>query len=119
MRGPSRSGDQTSAQEVALAKALKPRKKFRSGSSGLSLAEKASAAKVGVHKGKESLPGVSGVGMTSKALDLFGSTSSASEDETIGPTPTLNKTSSEFSPKNFLKVFCPSRERCVDTELVF
>jgi hypothetical protein len=115
MRGPSRG----IRPPPALAKALKPRKKFRSGSSGLSLAEKASAAKVGVHKGKESLPGVSGVGMTSKALDLFGSTSSASEDETIGPTPTLNKTSSEFSPKNFLKVFCPSRERCVDTELVF
>jgi hypothetical protein len=40
------SGDQTSAQKLALAKALKPSRKFSLGSSGLSLSKKATTAKV-------------------------------------------------------------------------
>jgi hypothetical protein len=72
-----------------LAKALKPSKKFSSGSSDLSLAEKASIAHVGIHSGKRSSPqtGVSGVGTRSKALDMFGSGSSASKDEAAAPVP--------------------------------
>jgi hypothetical protein len=85
----SHSGDQASAHKLALARALKPSKKFSSGSSGLSLAEKASAAHVWIRGGKKSLPrlGVSGAGMSSKALDLFGSGSSASKDEAAVPAP--------------------------------
>jgi hypothetical protein len=55
-KGSSHSGDQISAHELALAKALKPSKKFSLGSSGLSLTNKASAAKGGIHRGKTSLP---------------------------------------------------------------
>jgi hypothetical protein len=52
-RGSPRSWGHTSTQELALAKALKSRKKFSLGSSGLILAEKASATNVGIHGGKE------------------------------------------------------------------
>jgi hypothetical protein len=86
-KGLSRSGDQTSAQELALAKALKLSKKFSSGSSGFSLTEKASASKGGVHRGKTSLPhaNVGGAVTTPKALDLFGIASSTSEGEAAAP----------------------------------
>jgi hypothetical protein len=50
--GSSHSGDQTSAQELALAKALKLSKKFSLGRLGLSLTEKTFAAKGGIHGGK-------------------------------------------------------------------
>jgi hypothetical protein len=52
-RGSSSSGDPNSTGELALAKALKSSKKFSSWSSGLSLAEKASAANIGTHRGKK------------------------------------------------------------------
>jgi hypothetical protein len=70
-----------------LAKALKPRKKISLGSSRLSLAEKSSIAKGGVHGGKMSLPctNVGGAGTTPKALDLFGSASSTAKDEAVAP----------------------------------
>jgi hypothetical protein len=55
-RGSSSSGDPTSAQELALAKALKLRQKFSSGSSRLNLTEKASVANVGIHRGMKALP---------------------------------------------------------------
>jgi hypothetical protein len=73
-----------------LTRALKPSKKFSSGSSGLSLAKKASVANVRMHGGKKSLPwmSVSGAGTTSKVLDLFGYASSTSEDEAAAPAPT-------------------------------
>jgi hypothetical protein len=89
MKGSSRSGDQTSAQELALAKALKPSKKFSSWSLGLNLVEKAFPSKGGIHGGKISLPctSVTGVGTTPKELDLFGSSPSASEDEAAAPAP--------------------------------
>jgi hypothetical protein len=85
----SRSGDQASAQELALAKALKLKKKFSSGSSGLSLTEKASATHIGIREGKRSLPqtDVSGAGMSSKALDLFRSGSFAYKNEVVAPVP--------------------------------
>jgi hypothetical protein len=81
------SRDQSSTQELTLAMALKLSMVFSSGSSGLSHAEKASTAKVGIHRGKKLLPhkGMSGAGTTPKVLDLFGSTSSSSEDEAIAP----------------------------------
>jgi hypothetical protein len=85
----SHSGDQTSAQELALDKALKPSKKFSSGSLGLSLAEKASAAKGRLHEGETSLPRaiMGGTGTTPKVLDLFRSASSTSKDEATAPAP--------------------------------
>jgi hypothetical protein len=100
VKGSSCSGDQTSAQELALAKALKPSKKFSSGSSGLSLAEKASTAKGGIHMGKTSLPrtSVGSVGTTPKALDLFGSVSSASEDEAVAPVHVPRRKRPQKSP---------------------
>jgi hypothetical protein len=56
VKGSSCLGDQTSTQELALVKALKPSKKFILGSSGLSLAKKASTAKDGIHGGKRPCP---------------------------------------------------------------
>jgi hypothetical protein len=82
-RGLSRSRDQTSAQELALAKALKQSKKPISGSSGLNPAEKASTAKGGIREGKKPLPHTA-----PKALYLFGSASSSSKDEAAAPAPT-------------------------------
>jgi hypothetical protein len=55
VQGSSRSGDQISAQELALAKALKLRKKFSSGSLGHSLAGK-STTKGGIHGGGGGVP---------------------------------------------------------------
>jgi hypothetical protein len=103
-RGSSSSGDPTSTGELALAKALKSSKKFSSWSSGLSLAEKASAANIGTHRGKKLLPhtGVSDAGMTSKALDLFRSASSASKDEATAPAP-RQKCPRKFPPKTSRK----------------
>jgi hypothetical protein len=105
MKGSSRSGDQASTQELALAKAVKPSKKFSSGSSGLSLAEKASTTKGGIHGGKMSLPrtSVSGTGTTPKVLDVFGSASSASKDEADAPAPC--KASLEISSEDCLEIF--------------
>jgi hypothetical protein len=89
VRGLSCSGDETSTQELVLAKALKPSRKFSSGSSGFSPVEMASGTKVGVGREKTPLShtGVSGVGKALKALDLFGSASCAFEDETVVPMP--------------------------------
>jgi hypothetical protein len=62
----------TFAQELSLAKALKRSMKFAAKSSGLSAAEKASLA------------GVNAAGKKPKlALDLFGSDSSAFDDEAV------------------------------------
>jgi hypothetical protein len=93
-------GDQTSAQELALAKALKSSKKFNSGSLGLSLTEKASATKGGILKGKMSLPrtSVSEAGATLKVLDLFGYVSSTSEGEVAAPTPVPRRKRPQKSP---------------------
>jgi hypothetical protein len=121
-RESSHSGDQTSTQELALAKALKPSKKFSSRGSGLSLIEKASTVKVRNDGGKASLPrtGVSGVGMTSKALDLFESASPASEDEVAAPAPVPHQKHPQKSPsENFLNVFRSlSHERYIYKEIV-
>jgi hypothetical protein len=105
-KGLSRSEDQTSTQELALAKALKPSKKFSLGSSGLSLTEKASASKGGVHGGKTSLPNanVGGTVMTPKALDLFGFASSTSEGEAAAPAHVPHwKRPHKSSPKTIQK----------------
>jgi hypothetical protein len=100
----SHSGDQASTQELTLARAPKLSKNFSSGSLVLSLAEKSSAANVGIRGRKKSLPqtGVSGMGTSSKALDLFGSGSSASEDEAIAPVP-HRKHPQMSPPKTFSK----------------
>jgi hypothetical protein len=87
-------------QELVQAKALKPSKKFSSGSSRLSLTEKASTTKVGIHGGKTSLPcnDVSGAGKAPKALDVFGSALSTSKDETIVPAPVTRRKRPRKSP---------------------
>jgi hypothetical protein len=66
-----------------IEKALKPSKKFISGKSGLSLMEKDCAVKVKTSRGKSpsTSMGVGGAAKAPKALDLFGSSSSASDDE--------------------------------------
>jgi hypothetical protein len=103
---------------LVLAKALKLSKKFSSLSSELSLAEKASAAKVGIHRGKTSLlhTSVGSAGMTPKMLDLFGSASSSSEDEAAAPMrvphrkrprkspPKIARKSSDVSPGEGMSV---------------
>jgi hypothetical protein len=85
----SHSRDQTSVQELALAKALKPSKKFSSGSSGLSPIEKAAATNVKAGRGKISSTstGFGGADQALKALDLFDSGSSASHAEAATPLP--------------------------------
>jgi hypothetical protein len=60
----------TSTQELTLAKPLGRSKKFSAKSSGLSVAEKASLLEVGAASGK-----------SKRALKLFGSDSSVSDDE--------------------------------------
>jgi hypothetical protein len=89
MKGSSRSGDQTSVQELAMAKALKPSKKIILGSSELSVTEKVSTEKVKIsgEKAPSTSAGVGCVGKALKALDLFGSSSSASDDEVAASTP--------------------------------
>jgi hypothetical protein len=76
-------------QELALAMALKPSKKFNSGSSGLSLTEKASTTKVKTSEGKASSTSACVIGASKalKVLDLFGSGSSAFDGEAVAPTP--------------------------------
>jgi hypothetical protein len=88
-KGSSRLMDWTSAQELAMAKALKAIKKFITGSSGLSLMEKAATGKVKISREKvpSTSTGVSGAGKAPKALDLFGSGSSSSDDEAAASAP--------------------------------
>jgi hypothetical protein len=91
-KGSSRLVDWTSVQELAMAKALKAIKNFITGSSGLSLMEKATTGKVKISGGKvpSTSTGVSGAGKAPKALDLFGSGSSASDDEAAASALTRN-----------------------------
>jgi hypothetical protein len=70
VKGSSHSGDQTSAQELALAEPLKQSKKFISHSSGPSSTGGSGAAQA-----------------PARALDLSDSGSSASDGETANPTP--------------------------------
>jgi hypothetical protein len=89
-KGSSCSRDQTSAQELALAKPLKQRRKFVSQSSGLSITEKTSFANVKISGAKTSLTSVGGGGegqALAHALDLFDSDSSASDGEVAAPVP--------------------------------
>jgi hypothetical protein len=76
-------------QELALAKALKPIRMFRSGNSGLSIIEKVSAMKVkiGGRNTSSICASVSDASKAPKALDLFGSDLSASDVEIAAPMP--------------------------------
>jgi hypothetical protein len=56
LKGSSRSRDQTSAQELALAKPMKQRKKIISQSSGLSATEKSSSVTVKITREKHPQP---------------------------------------------------------------
>jgi hypothetical protein len=79
VKGSSRSGDQTFVQELALAKPLKPSRKFISQSSDV---------KIG--GGKTSSTSACGGGSgraPAHVLDLFGSGSSASNGEAAVPMP--------------------------------
>jgi hypothetical protein len=79
------SGSQTSTLELVLAKPMKCSNKFVAISSGLSVAKKATAATVKVAGKKMHSASVGGSGTIqalTHALDLFGSGSSVSDDET-------------------------------------
>jgi hypothetical protein len=82
MKGLSRSGDQTSAQELVLAKPVKRSKKFSSQSSRLSIIEKTTSSNVKISMGKMTPTSVGG-----RALDLFDSGSSTSDSEAAAPIP--------------------------------
>jgi hypothetical protein len=95
-KGSSHSGGQTSEQEGALAKPMKQSKKFKAQSSGLSITEKVSSAKVvirpiaGIKIGRENLPSTSAAGgsagrASTHAIDTYAL--SASDEETILPEP--------------------------------
>jgi hypothetical protein len=88
-----------------IEKALKPSKKFISGKSGLSLMEKDCAVKVKTSRGKSpsTSMGVGGAGKAPKALDLFGSSSSASDDEVAVPVPCQNHLQKSAPPKTVQK----------------
>jgi hypothetical protein len=78
-KGSSHSGDQTFEQEKLLTKSLKQSKNFKLQSSGLSVTEKASSAKVMISAVKTSSAsaGEGGAGRASpRALDLFDSSAS-------------------------------------------
>jgi hypothetical protein len=84
VKGASHSGDQTYAQELALAKPKKQSKKIISQSSGLSVAEKSSSLTIKISGGKTSSTSTDRGGMSralTRVLDLFDSGSSASDDE--------------------------------------
>jgi hypothetical protein len=82
----SHSRDQTSMQELELAKALKPSKKF---GSGLSLSNKATVTKIKTGRGgmSSTSTGFGGASQNLKALDLFNSGSSVSDAEGAKPVP--------------------------------
>jgi hypothetical protein len=83
-RGSSHPGTQTSAEELTLAKSLKPSKKFVAQSSGLSIAEIASPASIRIYRKKASSTSASGSDVTltlACVLDLFDSGSSSSHGE--------------------------------------
>jgi hypothetical protein len=78
------SGSQTSTLELALAKPMKHSNKFVVKSSGLSVAEKAIASTVEVVSKKTHSASAGGRGMIWAlmcALDLFGSSSSSSDNK--------------------------------------
>jgi hypothetical protein len=81
-------GGSNLCQELVLAKALKPSKKFKSQSSGLDVVEEASSANVRISGGKTSstsIVGGSACRAPVRALDLFDSGSSASGGEAAAP----------------------------------
>jgi hypothetical protein len=89
VRGLSQSGTQTSMQELALAKTVRPSKKFTIQSSWLSIAEKTSSANVKGAGKKTSSASAGGSDAThtwTHILDLFDSSSSASDSEPTAPT---------------------------------
>jgi hypothetical protein len=89
VKASSHSMDQTSVQELALAKPLKQRKKFSSQTSGLSIIEKTSSANVKIRRAKMSSTsaGGGGGGRAPNTLDLYDSGSSAFDGEATAPMP--------------------------------
>jgi hypothetical protein len=90
VKGSSRLGDETSTQVLALAKPLKPSKKFSSQSSGHSIIEKTSSANLKISRCKtfSTSTGWGGSGRASaRTLDLFDSGLSASGGEDAAPMP--------------------------------
>jgi hypothetical protein len=90
LRGHPVRGDQTSAQELVLAKPLKASQKLSLQSSGLSIIEKTSSANVKISRGRASSTSTGGGGLVqapTHALDLFDLGSSASGDEAAAPMP--------------------------------
>jgi hypothetical protein len=84
-RKPLDSGAQTFAVELTLAKPVKCSKNFVAKSSGFSIAEKAIVVDIRIDGKKTYSTSAGGSGAArapTRALDLFGSGSSASNDET-------------------------------------
>jgi hypothetical protein len=82
------SGTQTSALEVTLAKLVKRSNKFIAKSSRLIIVEKATATTIKIAGKKThsaSMGGSDTIQASTRVLDLFGSGSSASDDETTPP----------------------------------
>jgi hypothetical protein len=103
------SGDKTSTLELALAKPVKHSKKFVAKSFGLGVAKKATAATVRITSKKMYTATAGGSDETrapTRALDLFGSASSASDDETTIWEPPRKRSSkfplSKGAPKPFV-----------------
>jgi hypothetical protein len=90
IKGSSCSRDETSTQVLALAKPLKPSKKFSSQSSRPSIIEKTSSANLKISGGKtfSTSMGWGGSGRApARTLDLFDSGLSASSGEDAAPVP--------------------------------
>jgi hypothetical protein len=104
-RGSSYSGTHTSTQELALAKPVKPSKKFVAQSSRLNVTKKTSSTNVKIVGKKTYFTCAGGSDATqasARALDLFDSSSSASDGEAAIPAPPRKR------PKNVLKPSGPS-----------
>jgi hypothetical protein len=86
----SRSGTQTSALELDLAKLVRPSMKFVVQSSGLSITKKYSSARVMASKKRvpcTSSGGSNAAPNSARALDLFDSGSSSSNGEAVPRAP--------------------------------
>jgi hypothetical protein len=105
------SRTQTSTQELSLSKPMKPSKNFVAQSSGLSITEKTSSVNIKITGKKTSSTSVGGSNVTqalARALDLFDSGSSASDDEAAILAPPLKRPRKSTVPKNVPKSSGPS-----------
>jgi hypothetical protein len=105
--GLSHVGNQTSVQELALAKPVKASKKFIAQSSGLSIVEKTSPVDAKVVRKRMSSTSAGGSDVASalaRALDLFGSGSSSSNGEAAPQAPPKKCHRKSPVPKIILKL---------------